>query len=114
MTLKFKVDENLPAEVGGISVHSPGRRIVRQIVFLIVLIIAALVMFGPSDSFHHQYGFGRPIMYMVWNGEDPDPNAFKIDGMEVIFSPVAFGAQVALWLGLVGFGIWILRQFHQG
>lgn len=83
--------------------EAPARRLIRWIVFLAAVAIVTAVMFGPSSGFHHQYGFGRPVMYMVLNGEDPDPESFQIDGMEVVFNPAAFAALFFVWLMIIGF-----------
>jgi hypothetical protein len=72
--------------------------------------ISAIAMFGGWSGFHHHYGFGFPILYMVWNGEDPDPRYFQIvDGHEVGFDPLAFGVLFCMWAAIVGLTVFLLR-----
>lgn len=81
----------------------------RICVLTVVICIAGWALFGPVGGFHHHIGFGI-LMYMVWNGEDPDPERFQIvEGYEVGFSPERFVLSVVLWLAFAGVAIWISR-----
>ena len=75
-----------------------------------IMVIPSGLLFGPSGAFHHHIGFGFPWFYMVWNGEDPAPGSFQIvQGYEIGFDPLRFGALLAIWLAVFVWAVTLVR-----
>ena len=65
----------------------------------IVMIPPTLLLFGPVGGFHHMYIFGL-LLYMGWNGEDPDTVHFTLgeESFEVVIHPLRLAATIVIWL----------------
>ncbi len=78
-----------------------------------IMIVPTGIVFGPSGAFHHHIGFGRPIFYMVWNGEDPAPGSFQlVEGYEVWFDPLRFALLFLIWLTVLAVVVIVIRAFR--
>lgn len=105
--------------IGGVSIavahleprwsqlHPIGSAVVRWLIVAGLMIIPTVILFGPCGGFHHMIGFGFPQMYMVLNGEDPDPNApLQFRGYEVSLNPKGLLMNFILWT--IVFGVILL------
>jgi hypothetical protein len=95
-------------------------QIVRRIILAAVLLLVAVVIFGPArarpvkNRFDRVVGLGNPIMYLEWD----EPPAEKVGEVfargESEFRPAAFALLVASWIGIALLGFWGLRRFENG
>jgi len=79
--------------------HDAAPRFVSLLRWAVVAALMAMptaLLFGPIAGFHYQIGFGI-LFYMVWNGEDPTPGCFQIDGHEVLIHPARLALTVVWW-----------------
>ena len=94
-------------------------RCVGAILFRLCLVIGIMavptwMLFGPAGGVHHHIGFGQPLFYMVWNGEDPAPGSFQIvKGYEVWFDPLAFALLLLIWLAILVVVVLVIRPVRQ-
>lgn len=105
-----------PALLMAVAVSPPSdrtevwRSFLRWLVVAALMVIPTAALFGPSGGFHHHIGFGFPMFYMVWNGEDPAPGSFQIvTGYEVWFIAWRFGMLLAIWVVLLFGAIALVR-----
>ncbi len=70
------------------------------------------LLLGPIFAFHYHIGFGV-LFYMGWNGEDPDPNRFQVEGYQVDIDPLRLIVTLVLWMALFAFVILFTRSIHR-
>ena len=83
----------------------------RIMISLAIVILASLVLWGPTGLWHYNLRFGV-LGYMVVSREDP-PEMYRhaIFGRGVSFSTVEFLLSLGLWLGaLLACLVWVQRS----